>query len=67
MSEASVMSPNNDILTTPKESLKTPKFREFNDITGGLAALRSPRDFKDFDSLNIDNSFKRIITIIERL
>jgi len=49
MSEAGLMSPNNDILTTPKESLKTPKFREFNEMTGGLAALRSPRDF---DSLN---------------
>jgi len=52
MSEAGLMSPNNDILTTPKESLKTPKFREFNEMTGGLAALRSPRDFRDFDSLN---------------
>lgn len=52
MSEAGLMSPNNDILTTPKESLKTPKFREFNEMTGGLVALRSPRDFRDFDSLN---------------
>ena len=42
MSDARVMSPNNDILTTPKESLKTPKFREFNEISVGLSALRSP-------------------------
>ena len=49
MSDAGVMSPNNDILTTPKESLKTPKFREFNEISVGLSALRSPRDF---DCLN---------------
>ena len=49
MSDAGVMSPNNDILTTPKESLKTPKFREFNEISVGLSALRSPRDL---DCLN---------------
>ena len=30
MSEAGLMSPNTDILTTPKESLKTPKFTEFS-------------------------------------
>jgi len=52
MTEAGLMSPNNDILTTPKESLKTPKFRGFNEFSDGLAALRSPRDYKDFDSLN---------------
>ena len=41
MSEASLMSPTTDILTTPKqESIKTPKFREFS---SELAALRSPR------------------------
>jgi len=37
------MSPNNDILTTPKESLKTPKFREFNEISVGLSgSLNTP-------------------------
>ena len=52
MTETSLMSPNTDILQTPKqESLKTPKFREFSsDLAAGLsAALRSPRDV---DSLN---------------
>ena len=45
MSEAALMSPNTDILTTPKPEtgggLKTPKFREFSEA---LSALRSPRD-----------------------
>jgi hypothetical protein len=48
MSEG-VFSPSHDCLTTPKESLKTPKFREFHDMAGCLAALKSPRDV---DSLN---------------
>ena len=47
MSEAALMSPNTDILTTPKPEtggLKTPKFREFSEA---LSALRSPRDIAE--------------------
>ena len=49
MSEGSLFSPRDDCLTTPKESLKTPKFREFHDMSSCLAALKSPRDL---DSIN---------------
>jgi len=48
MSEGAVFSPSHD-LTTPKESLRTPKFREFHEMAGCLASLKSPRDF---DSIN---------------
>jgi len=49
MSEGTVFSPSHDCLTTPKESLKTPKFREFHEMSGCLASLKSPRDL---DSIN---------------
>ena len=49
MSEGSLISPNNESLSTPKESIKTPKFREFHEMSGCLAALKSPRDL---DSIN---------------
>jgi len=47
MTDASLMSPYNDSITTPKESLKTPKF---TDMAGGLAALRSPRDWESLNT-----------------
>ena len=49
MSKGSLFSPRDDCLTTPKESLKTLKFREFHDMSSCLAALKSPRDL---DSIN---------------
>jgi len=49
MSEGTVFSPSHDCLTTPKESLKTPKFREFHEMSSCLASLKSPRDL---DSIN---------------
>jgi len=49
MSEGPVFSPSHDCLTTPKESLKTPKFREFHEMSSCLASLKSPRDV---DSIN---------------
>ena len=45
MSDAGVMSPNNDILTTPKESLKTPKFREFSEISVVASRLSCQASF----------------------
>lgn len=39
-----------DMLTTPKDSLKTPKF--YQEINGGLTSVRSPRYPHDLDSLN---------------
>lgn len=39
-----------DILTTPKDSLRTPKF--YQEINGGLTSVRSPRYPHDLDSLN---------------
>merc|ERR1719186_1259831 len=52
MSEASLMSPRQDadLLTTPKDSLRTPKF--YQEINGGLPSVRSPRYPHDLDSLN---------------